>query len=114
MALVAHGCGGTPMENPPPPSLSFSVYALSRGKGVPDVAQKALKDVRLFLEQEKQKGKVARISESRIGLEGERRLSVEFSDAKSLREAEKRIREMTTNVELMNLVVEPYEKGSVR
>jgi hypothetical protein len=101
------------VENPPP-TLSFSVYALSRGKGVPDTTQKALKDVRQFLEQEKQKGKVARILESRIGLEGEKRLSVEFNDAKSFREAEKTIREMTTDVELMNLVVEPYEKGSVR
>jgi hypothetical protein len=59
---------------------SFSVYALSRGKGVPDEARRVLDRARQILKQGQEQGEVKRLVDRRIGLEGETRLCAEFAD----------------------------------
>ena len=93
------------------PPRSFAVYALSRGHGVPEAAREVLRKVRAWLDQAKQAGSVVDIRETRIGLEGETRLCVEFADSESAQAMLKRIRAFTKGVELINLVVEPCDDG---
>ncbi len=63
--------------------LSFSVYALSRGKGVPEQARLVLDQARQVLKVGQDQGKVKRLVDRRIGLEGETQLCAEFSDAQA-------------------------------
>src|SRR5882672_214653 len=51
-------------------TAEFAVYALSRGKGVPEPARGALRKARTLVEGAKQRGEVIRFKEARIGLEG--------------------------------------------
>ncbi|MEX2490761.1 MAG: hypothetical protein WD425_03255 [Nitrospirales bacterium] len=79
--LIEAGAGCAEIKTPEPkvsaPS-SFSVYALSRGKGVPAKARQVLDYARQVLKQGQEKGEVKRLVERRIGLEGETRLCAEF------------------------------------
>jgi hypothetical protein len=63
------------------PIRSFAVFALSRGAGVPPEALAALADIRAALREAEARGERVRITESRIGLEGELRLCVEIEDS---------------------------------
>ena len=85
---------------------SFALYALSRGKGVPESAQEAIQQTREILHKAEQQGKILRIVQTRIGLEGETRLCVEFSDEKIARDFYTQIHQLINNVDLVNLVVE--------
>lgn len=91
-------------------AAEFAVYALSRGKGVPEPARGALRKARTLLEDAKQSGKVIRLKEARIGLEGETRLCVEAKDAAAARALLRELRAIAENVELFNVVVEPCLK----
>jgi len=109
--VVCDSCSNAAKEPPPASSpYCFAVYALSRGKGVPDSARQALEKARTFLEEGKKSGAVLRIQETPIGLEGEKRLSVEFKDDGEFRRAKAKILELITGLELINLKDEPYEK----
>jgi len=90
---------------------SFAIYALSRGKGIPQAAREVLRKAREWLDEAKQTGSVVRLTQTRIGLEGETRLCVEFADSESAEAMLKRIRAFTKGVELINLVVEPCDQG---
>ncbi len=59
------------------------MYALSRGKGVPEQARKVLDQARQVLKEGQDQGKVKRLVDQRIGLEGETQLCAEFSDEQS-------------------------------
>lgn len=85
----------------------FAVYALSRGKGVPEPTRGALRKAHTLLEGAKQSGKVIRLKEARIGLEGETRLCVEAKDVAAARALLRELRAIAENVELFNVVVEP-------
>ena len=91
-------------------TAEFAVYALSRGKGVPEPTRGALKKARALLEGAKQRGEVIRIKEARIGLEGETRLCVESKDVAAARALLRELRAIGENVELFNVVVEPCLK----
>ncbi len=88
----------------------FAVYALSRGKGVPEPARGALRKARTLVEGAKQRGEVIRFKEARIGLEGETRLCVEAKDVAAARALLRELRAIAENVELFNVVVEPCLK----
>jgi hypothetical protein len=88
-------------------SASFSVYALSRGRGVPEPTRSAWQTVLTMLEDARREGKVTRLQHTRIGLEGEVRLCAEFSDPGRAREMLERAREIGKGVELLNVVEEP-------
>ena len=88
-------------------SASFAVYALSRGRGVPEPTRSAWQTVWTMLEDARREGKVTRLQQTRIGLEGEVRLCAEFSDPGPEQEMLARVREIGKGVELLNVVEEP-------
>ena len=100
----------------PPPSRggrgeraaqSFSVYALSRGSGVPPVAREAQQKVQELVESDRSRGVDVNVQATRIGLEGERKLCVTYADAQEATRALERVRAMVQGVDLVNVVVEP-------
>ncbi|HZP93684.1 MAG TPA: hypothetical protein VFB20_12495 [Burkholderiales bacterium] len=88
----------------------FALYALSRGKGVPEPARSALKKARTLLEDAKRRGEVSSLKEARIGLEGETRLCVQAKDAAAARTLLREVRAIAEGVELFNVVEEPCMK----
>ena len=114
-AWAAAGCtmpAGTSAEERATPavSASFAVYALSRGQGVPESTRSAWQTIWTMLEDARREGKVARLQQTRIGLEGEVRLCAEFSDPARGREMLERAREIGKGVELLNVTEEPCSK----
>jgi hypothetical protein len=90
-----------------PATSSFALYALSRGRGVPEATRKAWQAAWIELEAAQRDGKVTRLEQNRIGLEGEVRLCAVFDDPKVARSMLNRVRSIVTGVELLNLVEEP-------
>jgi hypothetical protein len=86
---------------------SFALYALSRGRGVPAPTRAAWQAAWGLLESARRDGKVARLEQARIGLEGEMRLCAEFDDPQAAQELVDRVRTLVRDVELLNLVEEP-------
>ena len=73
--LIEAGAGCAeinPHESRAATPSSFSVYALSRGKGVPDEARQVLDHSRRLLKRAQERGEVKQIVDRRIGLEGKR------------------------------------------
>ena len=91
-------------------TAEFAVYALSRGKGVPEPTRGALRKAHTLLVGAQQRGEVIRLKETRIGLEGETRLCVEAKDVAAARALVLELRAMAEKVELFNVVVEPCLK----
>jgi len=91
-------------------TAEFAVYALSRGKGVPEPTRGALRKAHTLLVGAQQRGEVIRLKETRIGLEGETRLCVEAKDVAAARALLLELRAMAEKVELFNVVVEPCLK----
>jgi hypothetical protein len=92
------------------PSKGFSVYALSRGKGVPAAARNALRQVREAVEADRSRGVGVRVETSRLGLEGEARVCAEYDDPEDARLALDRARALVKGIDLVDLVVEPCGK----
>ncbi len=88
-------------------SLSFSVYALSRGKGVPEQAMNVLNQARQVLKLGQDQGKVKRLVDQRIGLEGETQLCAEFSDEQAADQFFKELHHFSRGVGLVNVKKEP-------
>jgi hypothetical protein len=88
-------------------SSSVAVYALSRGKGVPDATRRALDEARALFEEERRSGRVDHLEEAPIGLEGEKRLCAGFTTRAAADQAVARLREIASRVELLNVVEEP-------
>ena len=94
--------------------FSFSVYALSRGKGVPEVTRNALgQSVKIIEQAAADETNIAegianiKVYHQMIGLEGETRLCVEFNDPEVGKVLLRQVRDVTTGVDLINVVVEP-------
>jgi len=107
---ASKGCAeAKPPETLAPAPQSISVYALSRGKGVPDQAREVLAQSRTLLKAAQERGEVLRVVEQRIGLEGETRLCAEFSHAESARTITliDQIQQLGQGVDLINIKVEP-------
>ena len=91
-------------------TAEFAVYALSRGKGVPEPTRGAFRKAHTLLEGAKKRGEVIWLKETRIGLEGETRLCVEAKDVAAARTLLRELRAIGEKVELFNVVVEPCPK----
>ena len=85
---------------------SFSIYVLSRGKGVPDASWEVYIRIRELFHGQKANGKLIKTEETRIGIEGERRLCAEFLTEDAAYQAWKQVEEISAGVELVNLVIE--------
>jgi hypothetical protein len=113
LLLIAAGsaCAGDTATSRPAAASSeprsLALYALSRGKGVPEAARAALADAEEALEDLQARGADVTITEERIGLEGETRLCATFADASLAEEALERIRRLVSGVDLVNLTEEP-------
>ena len=83
--------------------LSFSFYALSRGKGVPEEAKYVLEQSRYVLKKAQEKGEVMRVVDRRIGLEGETRLCAEFSDERIAEKFFNQLHRLSLGVDLLNV-----------
>lgn len=105
---VYEGCAAPSVNGRPENSgiQSFSVYILSRGQGVPAVSKEKLRQIESIIRAEGNRGDVV-VSKTRIGLEGETRMCIEFADPIVGDHYLKRAQEIVKNVELMNVVVEP-------
>lgn len=108
MMGASKGCAeAKPPETLAPAPQSIAVYALSRGKGVPDQAMEVLVHFRTVLKSAQERGEVRRMVEQRIGIEGETRLCAEFSDAESAHSMIEQIQQLGQGVDLINVKVEP-------
>ena len=108
MMGASKGCAeDKPPETLPPAPQSISVYALSRGKGVPDQAREVLDQSRALLKAAQEHGEVLRVIERRIGIEGETRLCAEFAHAESAQTMIDQIKQLGKGVDLINVKVEP-------
>lgn len=114
--VVVGGCtqGEPPMppsETTPPASedgaREVAVYALSRGKGVPDATREAREKARALFEELRTRKLVLDIQETRVGIEGERRICAVFGTARDAADAVKQLRALAEGVELFNIVLEP-------
>ncbi len=83
--------------------LSFSMYALSRGKGVPEQAMNVLNQARQVLQEGQDQGKVRRLVDRRIGLEGETQLCAEFSDEQAADRFFIELHHVSRGVDLVNM-----------
>ena len=104
--------GQEPKEGEPdaPDPRSFAVYVLSRGSGVPPAARRALEQVQELVDEDRRDGTAVQSRRTRIGLEGETRLCVEYEDTEAAKRALERARATVEDVDLVNLVVEPCDK----
>jgi hypothetical protein len=113
LLLIAAGsaCSGNNVTDRPAAASfeprSFALYALSRGKGVPEPARAALADAKKALEDLQARGADISITQERIGLEGETRLCATFADAGLAEEALEKIRRLASGADLVNLTEEP-------
>lgn len=87
-------------------ATELAVYALSRGKGVPEPARGALRKARILIEGAKQRGEVIELKETRIGLEGETRLCIRAKDLAAAHALLRELRGIAEKIELFNVVVE--------
>jgi len=94
-------------KKPPADMTSFAVFALSRGKGVPEAARGALSKVEQVTEADTRRGVRVQTRRTRIGLEGETKLCVEYGSAADARRAFEQVEKIVKDVELVNLVPGP-------
>jgi len=90
-----------------PEVTAFAVFALSRGKGVPAAARDALAQVAEMAEADKSRGVKVETRRTRIGLEGETRLCVEYQSAADARRGLEKAEKLVKDVDLVNLVPGP-------
>jgi hypothetical protein len=85
---------------------SLAVYVLSRGAGIPDEAYQAYLSARDRLENLRDQNRISRLTETRIGIEGERKLCALFEEASDAREFCRTTCEEMDDVPLINLKIE--------
>jgi hypothetical protein len=73
---------------------------------VPEKTQQVFQEIRALLEDAQQQGKIVRLQQTRIGLEGETRLCVEGGSSAVAQELFEKSRELSKGVELLNVVME--------
>ncbi len=106
--LMGMGCAGVSQERASAPSsASFSVYALSRGKGVPKETRKVFEKIQEMLEEAKAKGEVRSMKRTRFGLEGESKLCAVFESAELTQRMYDELEQLTVEIDLLNITNEP-------
>lgn len=96
-----------PRDTERPTVESFAVYVLSRGKGVPPEAQEALRQVVALAKEDERRGVKVTIATKRMGLEGEKRVCIDYEDPKEGARAYARAADIVKGVDLVNLEIEP-------
>src|SRR5262245_49743460 len=96
------------------PRFEVAVYALSRGQGVPEAVRAACDAARAELQRMRSDGRALAFEETRIGIEGERRLCARFPTREEAERAAERLRALGKGVELFNVVVEPCARPGAR
>jgi hypothetical protein len=84
---------------------SLAVYALSRGKGVPEATRRAFGEIKAKLQSLHDSAAVVELKEQLIGIEGETRLCAVFVDPRAAREEYQRLARYQS-VDLLNIVLE--------
>ena len=110
MALAPRASG---QPAPSAPAMDgFAIYMLSRGRGVPAATRRAYEEAKVLLEAARDEGRTRTLTVEVIGLEGERRLCVEFHDPVRAQVALARIEAIAAGVELLNVIEEPCATGT--
>jgi hypothetical protein len=108
---AATACAGNSVAERPSVASSeprsFALYALSRGKGVPEGARAVLAGAETVIADLQARGERITVTKERIGLEGETRLCATFADERLAEEALERVRRLVSGVDLVNLTEEP-------
>ena len=86
---------------------SFAIFALSRGKGVPQPTRDVFQKVHALLKQTKEQGLNVEVTQERIGIEGETRVCAKFADPAAAQKMLEQVRELIKGTELIDLVIEP-------
>ncbi|HEY7496358.1 MAG TPA: hypothetical protein VIH59_35315 [Candidatus Tectomicrobia bacterium] len=73
---------------------------------MPERTQQAFQEIQALLKDAQQQGKIVRLQQTRIGLEGETRLCVECSSSAVAQELFEKSRELSKGVDLLNVVME--------
>lgn len=95
-SAIACGNRGEGSSDSPTPRC-IEITSLSRGRGVPASTQAAYKRATAVVAQE------ASFQEARLGLEGETRASVEFSDSERATEVFAKLTELAQGVDLLTI-----------
>jgi hypothetical protein len=90
-------------ESKPDPT-GFSVYVLSRGRGVPERALQAVAKINAMIEADRRRGIRVQMRRVRIGLEGETRVCVDYDLASDAERGFGKVQKVVKGVELVNLV----------
>jgi hypothetical protein len=91
---------------------SVAVYALSRGKGVPESAARVFSQAEALFRELQSSQQVVRIYPvERLGIEGERRICAEFASEQAANSAQAQLLKIADGVELLNVVIEPCSKN---
>ena len=85
---------------------SFSVYALSRGSGVPEAASELILELRSRYQANGAQKEVSEFIDDRIGLEGETRICIKFASASAAQTAWKDVQVLIGSKELIDLRAE--------
>jgi hypothetical protein len=111
LIAAATACAGNPVTERPAAASSeprsLALYALSRGKGVPEGASAVLADAEKMIAELRARGARITVTKERIGLEGETRLCATFADGSVAEEVLERVRRLASGVDLVNLTEEP-------
>lgn len=90
---------------------SIAMYALSRGKGVPEGSREALRKFRRLLREAEKSGEIVQLTEQRIGLEGETKICAEFVSPDFAEKAWLTIQKMVGDQDLLNIRAERCQKN---
>jgi len=102
-----------PATTPRTPTLgSFAVYVLSRGQGVPAEARAAQRRIRELVEADQGRGVRVSVATTRIGIEGESKLCVQYEDAEAGELAFGRATAVAEGVDLIRVERDPCGAGA--
>lgn len=103
LLLLSVACHGTEMKLQHETMTGLCIEALSRGRGVPPQTRQAYLKIKDLLSEAQKQGMTLKIREKMIGLEGESRLCVEFSDPTDASALFEKIESMATGIDLLNI-----------
>ena len=113
-AAIASGCTHAHGAAIPPATLEstasdvdLAVYALSRGKGVPDPARQALAAARELFARWGAEGRVLDLVDTPMGIEGDTRVCARFATAADAEDALRALATLGRGVELFQVRREP-------
>ncbi len=89
------------------PVDGVAVYSLSRGAGVPERARVVFAEARKVLAAQQERGEATALTETRLGIEGERLMCAEFRSEADAARTFARLEELCRGVDLIDLAREP-------